>query len=698
MKLIKTKRISPKSILSRMKKACSKLTRLNTTARFFKSSGIKNKLMVIILVSMVSQLGFFGFFSQKAAFDLLNEKLAVTTEQTLTETNKFVDHFLGSFEYELTTISRNPAIKDFEQSGGGDVLKTAQEGNSNLMAIYFGTVGKQTYLYPEQKVPDGFDPTSRPWYKEAAKKKGRVVWTEPYKDAFTGKRIVTLARTVENQKGDIIGVLAMDVDLSRFSKMVLDTKIGREGHVFLADADGTTIAHHNAEQIGKQTAAEMGIWDKMDSVKAGFSKYRVNRDKGFIRFATNRQTGWKLVAVMDERELLADTNILRNSAFMSIAIGSLAAIAMAFYISRMIANPLRTGVSHIKTIAQGDFTGEVESSYLQRNDEFGELGKAVETLQTNLGELLLSVKLSANTVSKSASALSEISSQSAGTADSVAKSIEEISKGAEAQATDTLRGSGKVEELSAIIEGVSGESNSIKLAAEETSELAAKGAEIVSELDQKSDESRASTEEVHSIVSDVAFHAKGIGVIVDAITSIASQTNLLALNANIEAARAGEHGRGFAVVAEEVRKLSDESSKSAEKIKEIIRFIQGKTELAVCAMEKAQAVVREQSKSVDETRAIFMEISQSVEKLSVNANDIKRDSGEMLNAKNEIVEVVSNIASAAEQTSAATQEVSAATEEQLASMEELSNHSCNLEMLSEELLTALKKFRGIDND
>lgn len=194
-------------------------------------------------------------------------------------------------------------------------------------------------------------------------------------------------------------------------------------------------------------------------------------------------------------------------------------------------------------------------------------------------------------------------------------------------------------------------------------------------------------------MSDVAVHTKGIDMIINTITSIASQTNLLALNANIEAARAGEHGRGFAVVAEEVRKLSDESSKSAEKIKEIIRFIQGKTELAVCAMGKAHAVVEEQSKSVDETRTIFMEISQSVEMLSVNANDIKRDSEEMLNAKNEIVEVVNNIASAAEQTSAATQEVSAATEEQLASMEELSNHSRNLEMLSEELLTALEKFK-----
>lgn len=693
MKLIKSRRISTKSTLSRMKKACSKVKGLNTTIRFFRGSGIKNKLMSIILVSIIAQLSFFGFFSHKAAFDLLNEKLSVTTEQTLTETNKFVDHFLGTLEYELTTISRNPAIKNFEQSGGGDVLKTTQEGNSNLMSIYLGTKDGQTYLYPEQEIPGGFDPTSRPWYKEAVKKKGRVIWTQPYDDAFSGKRIVTLARTVENEKGDVIGVLAMDVDITSFSRMVRDTKIGREGHVFLADANGTTIAHHDEEQVGKQTAAEMGVWDKVDASKTGFSKFKANGYKGFIRFATSRQTGWKLVAVMDERELLADTNILRNSAIMSIAVGTMLAVAIALYIGRMIAKPLNTGVSHIRTIAQGDFTEEVESSYLHRNDEFGELAKAVKMLQCNLKELLLSVSYSAGAVSSSASALSEISSQSAMASDSVAKSIEEISRGAESQASETLRGSDKVEELSAIIEGVSGESNNIKLAAEEASILAAKGYEIVNKLDQKSSESRRSSEEVHGIVADVAMQAKGIGMIVDTITAIASQTNLLALNANIEAARAGEHGRGFAVVAEEVRKLSEESSKSAEKIKEIIGLIQGRTQLAVSAMKKANEVVEEQSEAVSDTRSIFLEISQSVERLSDNANDIKRDSTEMINAKNEIVSVVNNIASAAEQTSASTREVSAATEEQLASIEELSKHSRNLEMLSEELLAAMEKFK-----
>ncbi|WP_240491902.1 methyl-accepting chemotaxis protein, partial [Acinetobacter baumannii] len=85
-------------------------------------------------------------------------------------------------------------------------------------------------------------------------------------------------------------------------------------------------------------------------------------------------------------------------------------------------------------------------------------------------------------------------------------------------------------------------------------------------------------------IRELGNRSEAIKGIIGTIHQISEQTNLLALNAAIEAARAGEQGKSFAVVAQEIRKLAEQSGRSASEIATLISDIHAKIGTAVDSM------------------------------------------------------------------------------------------------------------------
>jgi methyl-accepting chemotaxis protein len=121
--------------------------------------------------------------------------------------------------------------------------------------------------------------------------------------------------------------------------------------------------------------------------------------------------------------------------------------------------------------------------------------------------------------------------------------------------------------------------------ADNVEQVATQASETRDALAQANAGIRASGDRTQALAGRVSE----IGEILKLINSIADQTNLLALNATIEAARAGEAGSGFAVVAEEVRRLAEDSKKSAKDIAEIVEGTQAETDATVDAMQRGSA-------------------------------------------------------------------------------------------------------------
>lgn len=124
------------------------------------------------------------------------------------------------------------------------------------------------------------------------------------------------------------------------------------------------------------------------------------------------------------------------------------------------------------------------------------------------------------------------------------------------------------------------------------------------------------SEQLNEAANQARQHLKETDKILKFIRMVAEQTKLLGLNAAIEAARAGEHGRGFTVVAQEVRKLAENSTSSADQIGNILQNIESSVAAILRGIEETSGVIHHQAAVTQEVAGNTQQLSRTAEQLS----------------------------------------------------------------------------------
>ena len=150
--------------------------------------------------------------------------------------------------------------------------------------------------------------------------------------------------------------------------------------------------------------------------------------------------------------------------------------------------------------------------------------------------------------------------------------------------------------------------------------------------------------------------AAQIGGIATVIGELAVETKMLALNAAVEAARAGEHGKGFAVVAVEVRKLADQSKKSAERANALVAEVQKATNSAVMVTEEGTRTSEEVSSVVGRMLDSFNAISATANNVSVGAQQVLLNSKQQASALGQVTEAMKSLSAGSTQMSVGTEQ------------------------------------------
>ena len=384
---------------------------------------------------------------------------------------------------------------------------------------------------------------------------------------------------------------------------------------------------------------------------------------------------------------------LRMTVLVSVLIEALC-IALAIFFSNKLATPIAHVTNRLATLAQGDFRHNAAlEAKISSTDEIGRMSQALDTLQHNVRQMMKQAIEAAEKITTAVAQLNESADQSATVSSQVASSMSKVADSCNEQFAEMDRTKAQIGTLEQHMSAFAGNLSQTVDAVDGTNRAAAQGATRVNEAVLQMQRIAESVSRSAEVITVLGEESDKIGTIVDAIAAIAEQTNLLALNAAIEAARAGENGRGFAVVAEEVRKLAEQSSTSADEITALITSIQEKAQNAVEVMQEGASQAQGGTEAVDAAGRTFKEIASMVEHVASESSAMGSRVHELEQSTHSIRDSAESMNKMSRSVAAESQTVSAATQEQTAAVQQIAAASRSLNEMSQAMHAAISKFK-----
>ena len=486
----------------------------------------------------------------------------------------------------------------------------------------------------------------------------------PSVDPDTGKTVFHVSRAAK-VNGKIHGVFVATVSVETLQYMISYIRLGETGYASIIANDGRVIAHHDSSYVLKTNlfnSPKESIVKLARTIVEGGNGYGWTdlidgtAGKNFVTYTPIANTPWFFALSIKDSQVYQTGNALRS--LMLIAGMGICAVLfiMCILVTGGFLKPLIIVVKSINGIASGsaDLTSRIS---IHSNNEIGAVVRGFNKFTEKLQTIVKEIKQSENnlvivgdelrycaqdTSTAIAQILSHISSMNERIAhqsddvDRTVASISEISGSIQlVEQMIEMQSAGVVQASTAIKEMV----ENIRSVNQSVEQMAG----AFTNLEQKAVDGASKQVAVNDRIAQIENESQMLQEANTSIANIAAKTNLLAMNAAIEAAHAGEAGKGFSVVADEIRKLSETSSKQSktigtqlQKIKESINSVVAASAQSSEAFNSVVDGIKATDEIVHQIRSAMIEQSENSQQINQTLGDINDKTMEVHSASSKM--------------------------------------------------------------
>ena len=617
------------------------------------------------------------------------------------ETGTGFESYIKNEERTLKNFAKSPIVVEFLKNQTDAALqKDAQDytmecfnAAGNMEAIYISNWDSTTLTHPVEKA---IGVPTREGDRLKSLQENMLASDDMYNTGIiaspaTGKQVVSMYAPVFDDKNNPIGYVGAAVYVNDMAEMFSDTSsMGYDSMYFYTvnGHDGIMIQHPNEEKVGQPVENEavkqvLARISNNEEVEPGFISYVFDGENKYAAYFVGKNNDYITVLTVDEKDVLSEIN-KASSVFIMTAIALMVAfVIITLILSRRIAAPLKRLDEFTKGLANGELDANIETTAQVKEissiiDSANILKSTMKRVLSNIHTTMEELDQNMIGVDDSIGACSNAISGVATTVDGISASAVSMAESVQTTASNMVMVGNNITDIQPAV-------GQAKENADEVCEISTEVRENLDKLIEANKNTIQISQEVAKGIAESNEAVETINMATDVITSIASQTNLLSLNASIEAARAGEQGKGFAVVASEIKTLAEQSTESAQEIRNIITNLVQKFGVSTELVEKIQESVTIEGDVLDGVQESFNKVTHSVDQTSENINDIYGKTNELSTAKDNVLTEVSNLSAISQENAASCEETTSVIENINDTIEKISSSSKDTIHISKNL-------------